>query len=118
MLVSNEQAVTILWLVILVLPYFLFVFKNDFSSKKITFIRALISIFIGWGYVLSYTLASHAIYFMSSYNETGAISYAGNDGASLAFVSVFGWIIPAIVVSIAWILHAFFKKREHCKESN
>lgn len=90
-------AINILWIVSFILPYLVFVIKNEFKNNWIIFIRAIIAIIIGWIYVIAYTIAANSISFVEQYIQ-GNNSIEELGGATFAFVSIFGWITPTIVV--------------------
>lgn len=88
-------AANTLWLTGLALPALLFFVGNDFRMAAMTFVRALLAIAGGWAFWLAYCIA------------------VGNpdNGAALAFASVFGWVPPAAIVGVCWLSRFLLSRR-------
>lgn len=92
----NECATTVLWLTSLILPALIFYIGGISHTIFATSIRALLAIGCGWIFIIAYAQVAQVL------------SQKPINGATLAFASVFGWILPAAVVGccllIRWII--------------
>jgi len=98
-------AINVIWITSLALPYFVFILHNNFQHSRITILRALIAIGLGWVFMIAYAISASSITVVEKISRENLNAVTPNDGASLAFVSVFGWLIPSFVVFIAWLFH-------------
>ena len=94
-------SITVLWITSLVMPCLLFVSGNRFRSLWLTLARAVIAILLGWAVVVAYANAAQAL-------TTGP---AEVNGAALALASIFGWVLPAMIVAVTWLVAAIVKRR-------
>jgi len=92
-------AIDILWLSSLLLPALSFLIWNNFDKHFKVFIRALIAVGIGWLHMYGYAVAAQYI--------SGEMI----NGSALAFAAIFGWVLPAIVVGVCWLIHYINTRR-------
>lgn len=90
-----------LWLTAIALPALLFLAGNRFRSPRTTIVRALLAILLGWPVVLAYAIAAQAL----ASDDPSEVR-----GAPLAFASVFGWVVPALVVGITGLVVAVVRR--------
>lgn len=96
---SEQLASNVLWLTALLGPAFIFLATGPFPAGRLLWPRALGAVGLGWILWLAYAVAAQSL------------SDRLENGAALAFVSVFGWVAPMIVVAIAWAVVAYVRKR-------
>ena len=109
-------ATTTLWLASLLFPYLLFVAGNSFRSTALTTVRAVIAVAGGWALSLSYAVAANAVAVATARTEERLQQVYASDGAPLATAATLGWVLPAIIVAVAWVLHARYLSRHRRQE--
>ena len=107
----EDFADTSLWLTSLALPYLLFMVGNSFRKWKLVFLRAAVAIMCGWAYTVAYAVAINAINLSRARSHSDFETLFRNDGPAGAFASVLGWVLPAIIVGLAWFIHGFVVPR-------
>lgn len=100
-------AVSVIWVTSLGLPYVLFLVENRFSHRGITLFRAIAAIGAGWVFMIAYAIIANSLKILELSQDQGKIVFPEGDGAALAFVTVFGWILPLVVVCVAWLFHGW-----------
>jgi len=100
----------LVWIATLLVPILIFVVGNKFSSQKLVALRALIAILVGWGSLYLYRLFSISIA-ENKAHATGTLeNYYISDGAPNAFVVLFGWVVPAVLVLGTWLFLGMLKQ--------
>ena len=96
----DRATLTILWVTSLVLPFLIFAIHNSFNRWWLTLLRAIIAVCVGWLFAVAYVTAADAI------NRSFSVTPTDGDGAKFAFASVFGWVLPTIIVGVSWVIYA------------
>jgi hypothetical protein len=96
----SHLAINVLWLTSLILPALLFLTKNNFKSRIVTTLRALLSIAGGWLFMFAYAIAAQSL----SADLSEPVS-----GAALVFAATFGWILSAVIVAVCWLIAYFVR---------
>jgi hypothetical protein len=105
-----QMPLELVWIATLLVPILIFVVGNKFSSQKLVALRALVAILVGWGSMYLYRVFASSIA-KNNVPATGALqNYYISDGAPNAFVVLFGWIVPAVLVLGAWLLLRMLKR--------
>jgi hypothetical protein len=107
---TDRNALFIVWLASLVLPYLVLLAANDFRSTKGSLLRAVIALGLGWVATMAYLAVAQAMVTANATPEELLALYS-RDGAPGASASVFGWIPAAVIIAIAWPLHAWLARR-------
>jgi hypothetical protein len=107
---TDRNALLLVWLAALVVPYLVLLAANDFRSTKATLLRAAIAIGSGWILTIAYLAVAQAMVVANATPEE-LFAFYNRDGAPVAFASVFGWIPAAVIIAIAWPLHAWLARR-------
>ena len=79
-----------------VFPVFVFTHRNKFNNPRVTGVRFLFAILSGWFLLYCYLLVVQIGLEPQSIN-----------GAANAFVSVLGWVMPCVLVTVVWLLKKF-----------
>lgn len=108
---SHQIVLKVLWLTALGVPYLLFVVHNSFRSIWVTGCRAILAVLAGWMLLFSYAIASDAILRRVATTPEQIDALNSGDGAKFAFAFLLGWIPPALVVGITWIVRRTLSKR-------
>jgi hypothetical protein len=114
----EQVALNTLWLAGLLLPYFVVVVRNSFQSNVQTSVRIVVAIGAGWGLLLGYAFAADAVNRSLATTQEQIDALNNGDGAKFAFAFILGWVLPAIIASVAWLLHAVLAPRIRAKSSN
>ncbi len=96
----SHLAINVLWLTSLILPALLFLTMNHFKSRIVTTIRALLSIAGGWLFMFAYAIAAQSL---------SSDLLVPVNGAALAFALTFGWVLPAVIVAVCWLVAYFVR---------
>lgn len=112
-----QQTLTVLFLTNLALPYLVFAVHNSFRNQWLNILRAVVAIGIGWVFMLAYVFAADAVNRTLASTPEQIEALNNGDGAKFAFAAVLGWVIPAIIVSTAWLLHAVIIPRIRTRDS-
>lgn len=100
----------LVWIATLLVPILIFVVGNEFSSQKLVALRALVAILVGWGSMYLYRLLASSIA-ENNAHVTGALeNYYASDGAPNAFVILFGWLVPAVLVLGTWLFMKLLRR--------
>ena len=93
----------LVWIPTILVPILIFMVGKEVSSQKLVALRALVAILVGWGSMYLYRLFASSIA-ENSAHATGALeNYYASDGAPNAFVVLFGWIVPTVLVLGTWL---------------
>ncbi len=95
----EEYAINILWITSLAIPGLVFLIANNFNRFSVTLFRAVLAVGAGWAVQFAYGIAAQHL------------SGEPINGAAIAFVSVFGWVLPTIIVGLCWLIHWFAVSR-------
>ncbi len=107
----DRTSVTILWVASLALPYLVFAIHNSFRRRWLTALRGIIAVAAGWLFTIAYVTAADAISRSLAVTPATVEALNNGDGAKFAFASVFGWVLPAIIVGVSWAIHAMVLPR-------
>ena len=111
------MSVEIAWIATFIMPILIFVMGLRFTSRKLAILRVLTAILVGWGCMYFYVLYASSIA-ESRARATGTLEeYYNSDGAPMAFVVLFGWVVPAVLVLGTWFLNEIFKRFKHNRSS-
>lgn len=97
-------------LLLIVVPYWVFVKDTYISRNRETFRKALRGIAVGWVMVVvSAAIIMGVDYLLASSDyETQQITNGAGD--RLLFAALLGWVFPAFVVFFAWLAHLGINK--------
>ena len=107
----EDFAIDTLWVTELALPVLLFLVANDFRHAWLTWIRAVVAIGYGWALGLSYAVAAKAIPVCFAQSQVRILEIYESDGAPVAFATTLGWVLPAMLVFMAWGVRVALAKR-------
>jgi hypothetical protein len=113
-----QLALTIIWITSLALPYLVFAINNPFRNPWLTLLRAVVAVGIGWAFMLAYVFTADAINHSLALTQERIDTLNNTDGAKFSFALLFGWVMPAIIVSAGWLLHVVILRRLSVKRSN
>ena len=113
-----QQALTVIFITSLALPYLVFAVHNSFRNQWLNLLRAVIAVGAGWAFMLAYVFAADAVNRALASTPEQIEALNNGDGAKFAFAAVLGWVIPAIIVGAAWLLHVVVVPRIRAKSSN
>lgn len=102
---------TILWVASLAMPYLVFAIHNSFRRRWLTALRAIVAVVVGWLSTIAYVTAADAINRSLAVTPAEIEALNNGDGAKFAFVSVFGWVLPTIIVGASWVIHGLVLPR-------
>jgi hypothetical protein len=109
--IDRASVMTILWVTSLVLPYLVFAIHNSFRRRWLTVLRAIIAVVVGWLSEIAYVTAADAINRSLAVTASEIEALNNGDGAKFAFASVFGWVLPTIIVGVSWAIYAVVSPR-------
>lgn len=101
----DRASVTMLWAASLALPYLVFAIHNSFRRRWLTFLRAIIAVGVGWLFEIAYVTAADSINRSLAVTPAEIEALNNGDGAKFAFVAVFGWVLPTIIVGVSWAIY-------------
>jgi hypothetical protein len=104
--IDRASVMTILWVTSLALPYLVFAIHNSFRRRWLTVLRAIIAVVVGWLSTIAYVTAADAINRSLAVTPFEVEALNNGDGAKFAFASVFGWVLPTIIVGVSWAIYA------------
>jgi len=110
-----QQALTVIFITSLALPYLAFAVHNSFRSHWLNLLRAVVAVGVGWAFMLAYVFAADGLHRASASTPEQIEALNNGDGAKFAFAAVLGWVIPAIIVGASWLFHGVLVPRFRTK---
>jgi len=89
----------------ILLPYFVFAYRNRFNNATLTLSRAVGAVIIGWAYMLVSTLLITDIDLKLAKTEQEIQLVSSGDGAKHAAALLVGWFPPLLLVIVYWVVH-------------
>ena len=114
----EELSITTLQLVGLALPYLLFVVHNSFRRWWWITLRAVVATCAGWMFWLAFAFSADALNRAAATTEKQIEELNDGDGAKFVFALIFGWVVPAITVTLAWAFRSWLLPRLKAMGSN
>ena len=100
----------IIILLLIFVPYIIFVRNTYIGRDRETFKKALLSIAVGWAMVVaSAALITGVDYFLAD-SEYDALQITNGAVDRLLFAALLGWVFPAVVIFFAWVIHLGINK--------
>ncbi|MDO8587157.1 MAG: hypothetical protein Q7T82_08970 [Armatimonadota bacterium] len=91
----------------ILLPYFLFAYRNRFNNINLTLGRAGIAVIVGWAFILFSTLLVTDIDLKLARTEREIQAICDGDGGRNVGALLFGWFYPFAMVIFYWTAHKF-----------
>ncbi len=104
---ANMNAMTVLWVAGLLLPYLLFAGGNPFRSFFVSARRALVAVLAGLAYFVAYADAGNAFTIAAARTceEFIKLQESNPNRALSDAAAVSGCLIAALVVIVAWVMY-------------
>ena len=100
----------IIILLLIFVPYIIFVRNTYIARDRETLKKALLSIAIGWVMVVVSAVLITGIDYLLANSEYDASQIASVAIDRVLFAVLLGWVFPAIVIFFAWVLHLGINK--------
>lgn len=103
MLVEHYKNLIVLLLI--AVPYLVFVRGTYIDRNKATLIRAFIAIGVGWAMVVASSVIIMGVDYLFIATEFERQKIISDISGRLMFAAMLGWVFPALVIFFAWIIH-------------
>ena len=100
----------IIVLLLIIVPYLVFIWNIYIDKDKATLKRAMLAIGVGWVMVVGSLLLITGIDYLLADSEYHVDRIVSGISDRLMFAAMLGWVFPALVVFIAWLLHLGINK--------
>ena len=98
----------IIILILIVVPYIVFVRNTIIDRSQETLRQALIAVGVGWALVVISSFIISGVDYLLASSEFQKQQITNNLLDKHMFAAVVGWVFPALVIFIAWLLHLLY----------
>ncbi len=100
----------IIILLLIVVPYIVFVRNTYIARNRETLKKALFSIAIGWAMVVASAVLITGVDYLLAESAYDASQITSGAIDRVLFAVLLGWVFPAVVVFFAWVIHLGINK--------
>lgn len=100
----------IIILLLILVPYIIFVRNTYIARDRETLKKAVLSIVIGWAMVVASAALITGVDYLFANSEYDALRIASEAVDRLLFAVLLGWVFPAVVIFLAWVIHLGINK--------
>lgn len=105
----------VLILIEILVVYGIFAFQNPFNNAKVTAIRGMIAVLVGWVMVILTSILVSKIDMSAVSTTIELTDLQEKANASKLGALFFGWVYPLIIVEVIWLTVFLFR---FCKKNN
>ena len=100
----------IILLLLIFVPYIIFVRNTYIGKDRKTLKKALLSIAVGWAMVAVSSILIMGVDYLLADSEYDASQITSGASDRILFAILLGWVFPAVVVFFAWLVHLGINK--------
>ena len=92
-------------LLLIIVPYFVFIWDAYIDKDKATLRRAIIAVSVGWALVVASSVIIMGVDYLLAESAFDRRRITSVIADRLMFAAMLGWVFPALVVFFAWVTH-------------
>ena len=100
-----EYYKNIIVLLLIIVPYLVFIWDTYVDKDKTTLRRAIIAVGVGWALVVASSIIIMEIDYLLAESIFDKQRITSMVADRIMFAAMFGWVFPALVVFLAWAMH-------------